>query len=295
MAKRSGRTNRKKTKGGFMYFRLFLCFLIICTAVVLKYTKAPVIENLAETVSSKLKINEAVDAISRVSDIDDGIAAVFKKHDDVEPQQSTEEPVFSEDFYMDEETRELEKEIEEERQKAVEEEKQLSVETLSFQMSAEELSDDTKAEPFRIPPPSYCSYDRPELGFKYKSPLYGIITSKYGYRDHPIIEDASFHTGLDIAAKQGSTVSAFADGTVLEAGKNNTYGNYLLIEHKNGIRSFYGHNFRLSVKKGQRVKLGQKVAEVGSTGMSTGPHLHFEVRNGTTRLDPALYISPETV
>ncbi len=295
MSKRYNRGRRKQKKYNFVYFRLFLCFMIICTAVVLKYTNAPIVTRIAEKVSSELKLDDAVDAISGLKDIDEKITEVFKKSEENTESEDVSEPVFNEDYYIGDKDEALEREIEEERKRAEAEAKKLSVETLSFQMSEEELLDDTRAEPFRIPPPSYCSYEKPELGFKYKAPLFGIITSKYGYRDHPIIEDASFHTGLDIAAKGGTAISAFADGTVIESGKNKTYGNYLLIEHKNGIRSFYGHNSRLSVKKGQKVKIGQKVAEVGSTGMSTGPHLHFEVRKGTVRLDPALYISPETV
>ncbi len=295
MSKCYGRGRKKQKKNKFAYFRLFLCFMIICTAVVLKYTNAPIVTKLAQKVSSELKINDAVEAISGLKDIDEKITEVFQKSEEEPEGEAVSEPVFNEDYYIGDKEEILEREIEEERKRAEAEAKKLSVETLSFHMSEEELLDDTRAEPFRIPPPAYCSYEKAEIDFKYKSPLYGIITSKYGYRDHPIIEDASFHTGLDIAAKSGTAISAFADGTVVESGKNKTYGNYLLIEHKNGIRSFYGHNSRLSVKKGQKVKLGQKVAEVGSTGMSTGPHLHFEVRKGTVRLDPALYIYPETV
>lgn len=165
------------------------------------------------------------------------------------------------------------------------------IEALSFQMTKEELHDDTKAEIFRIPAPSNCSYEKVNISFSYTVPLYGTVTSKFGYRDHPIIEDASFHTGIDIAAKSGTEVKCFADGVVLEAKSNKTYGNYLLIEHSGGIRTFYGHNSKLNVKSGQKVKKGQKIALVGTTGMSTGPHLHFEVRNDKKRLDPTHYIS----
>ena len=97
--------------------------------------------------------------------------------------------------------------------------------------------------------------NKEKIAFKYTTPLRGTITSRYGYRDHPIIEDASFHTGLDIAAKQGTDIVSFAAGKVIEAGKNSTYGNYLLIEHEDGYRSFYGHNSKLLVKKGQKVCL----------------------------------------
>jgi len=293
MSKRVTRYKRKRN--GFMYFRLFVCFGIILSALFLKYSDLPVVDNIQQTINNELKIGEAINTISHLFSSDENTAEVFKEGNTKESKAEMTEDITFEDFYIGTEKNAIEKEVEEARKKTEEEIKRLSVETLSFQMSSEELHDDTKAEIFRIPPPSYCSYEKIDLNFVFRTPLYGVITSKFGYRDHPIIEDASFHTGLDIAAKKGTAIVAFADGKVIDAGKNATYGNYLLIEHKNGIRSFYGHNSKLSVKKGQKVKVGQKVAEVGSTGMSTGPHLHFEVRKDTVRLDPLQFISPETV
>lgn len=174
---------------------------------------------------------------------------------------------------------------------SLEEQEKAEVEALSFQMSDAELADDTKPVPFVIPPPSYCSYNKVNVGFKHVTPVYGIMTSPFGYRDHPVGGNASFHTGMDIAANSGTAVQCFADGTVLEASRNKVYGNYVLVQHENGIRTFYGHNSKLVVKKGQKVKLGQKISEVGTTGLSTGPHLHFEVRNGNIRLNPKFYVS----
>ncbi len=272
--------------------KVFLCFGIVCVAVYFKYSEVPVLDKITQVVNRDLKIDEAIAVIAGEEKNDGEIMEVYEKEENA-PEES--EQVFGDDFYIDGENEEIRKAAEEEKLRKEEEMKKLSIETLSFTMSPEELSDDTKPEPFRIPPPSSCSYEKKRIDFKYEAPLYGVITSRYGYRDHPIIDDSSFHTGIDIAAKKGSTVAAFADGKVLEAGKNNIYGNYILIEHKDGIRSFYGHNSKLTVKKGQSVKIGQKIAEVGSTGMSTGPHLHFEIRNGEIRLDPSLYISPETV
>lgn len=280
--------SRKKKEGSGFGFRLIICIGIVCAAVAIKHINPPFLDKIVETVSRDLKIEEAIEAISQAGSMGNDAIEVFGE----EKEQKT----FDENFYIDKEkTDAFEKELEEAKKKAEQEKKELSVETLSFYMDEEERSDDTKAEVFKIPPPSYCSYDKVDIRFKYKSPLYGVITSRYGYRDHPIINDASFHTGIDIAAKSGSTITSFADGKVIEAGRNSTYGNYLLIEHSDGIRSFYGHNSKLNVKKGQSVKLGQKVAEVGSTGMSTGPHLHFEVRKNNKRLDPSFYISPETL
>lgn len=283
---------KKPAKHFFLIVKVSFCLCIICTAVYFKYSGNTVMDEITQTVNQNMKVDEAIAVISNEEKDDDGTMSVFEKEENSDEES---EPVFEVDFYIDRENEEIKKAAEEEKKRQEEEMKKLSIETLSFSMSPEELFDDTKAEPFRIPPPSSCSYDKKNISFKYRTPLYGVITSLYGYRDHPIIDDSSFHTGIDIAAKKGSSVAAFADGTVIESGKNNIYGNYLLIEHSDGIRSFYGHNSKLSVKKGQKVKLGQKIAEVGSTGMSTGPHLHFEIRNGKIRLDPSLYISPETV
>ena len=281
--------NKKKKEPSGTGLRLIFCVGIVCAAIAIKHMNPPLVGKIVETVSRDFRIEEAIEAISRTGDIGGEVVEVFN-------EESENENAFDESFYIDSAKEDAyKKELEEAKEKAEREEKELSVETLSFYMDAEELSDDTRAEVFKIPPPSYCSYEKENISFKFKSPLYGVITSRYGYRDHPIMNDASFHTGLDIAAKSGSAITSFADGKVIEAGRNSTYGNYLLIEHSGGIRSFYGHNSKLNVKKGQTVKLGQKIAEVGSTGMSTGPHLHFEIRKNNKRLDPSLYISAETV
>ena len=287
------RTQQKKSGHGFVYLRLMICAGIIAAAFILKYTNSPMLDKISRRVNEEMQVSEAVEAVSRAAKLDEGISAVFGTKEKETAQSDT--AVFGNDYYIGEQGKEIEEEIKKELEKNAEEEKRLSAEALSFQMTNEELSDDTKAEVFRIPPPSYCSYEKKTLGFKYATPLRGVITSKFGYRDHPIITDASFHTGLDIAAKKGTAVGAFADGTVVETGRNSTYGNYVRISHAGGFYSFYGHNSKVIVKKGQKVKLGQKVCEVGSTGMSTGPHLHFEIRANNIRLDPALYISPSTI
>ncbi|MBR5542963.1 MAG: M23 family metallopeptidase [Oscillospiraceae bacterium] len=287
-----GQKRQKKKRKGLMFFRLFLCFLIIIGSVVVKHLNEPVVEKLSQALNEEFKVSEAVEAVSGIAKKGNDILEVFKNK---EEDESVSQEVFESDYYLTEDLKELEREIEESRKESELRQKELSVETLSFQMSEEELSDDTKPEIFRIPPPANSTYVKENIGFKYTSPLYGVITSRFGYRDHPIVEDASFHTGLDIAAKKGTAIVAFADGRVVSSGKNSTYGNYLLIEHSSGIKSFYGHNSKLCVREGQKIKLGQKIAEVGSTGMSTGPHLHFEIRKNNIRLDPGLYISPESV
>ncbi|MDR9756945.1 MAG: M23 family metallopeptidase [Thermoanaerobacterales bacterium] len=100
------------------------------------------------------------------------------------------------------------------------------------------------------------------------------------------------HTGIDIGAPHGSPVVSVQDGYVVFRGNMGAYGNVVLIEHGD-CRTFYAHLSRINVKAGEKVRAGQKIGEVGSTGLSTGPHLHFEVRAGQNRteyLDPAKYL-----
>lgn len=112
------------------------------------------------------------------------------------------------------------------------------------------------------------------------------ITSEFGYRTGPITGEAGVHTGLDMAADYGTAIFAAADGEVLDADWDNSYGKYVKILHKNNTVSIYAHCSRLCVDEGENVKQGEKIAEVGSTGASTGNHLHFEVRKDNIRINP---------
>ena len=103
------------------------------------------------------------------------------------------------------------------------------------------------------------------------------ITSKYGYRVHPITGKNKLHRGIDIGAGLGTDVLAAESGTVVTAGWNNSYGYYITINHGGGYVTLYAHNSKLLVSKGQKVKRGEVIAKCGSTGNSTGPHIHFEV------------------
>lgn len=123
------------------------------------------------------------------------------------------------------------------------------------------------------------------------TPVVGHLNSEYGYRDHPINGRYLFHGGVDIGGKKGDPIVAFAAGTVEYIGKNDSYGLYLQIDHGSGVKSFYAHCSKILVSKGQTVALGEKVAEIGSTGESTGPHLHLELKYFKTRLNPAYYVN----
>ncbi len=109
-------------------------------------------------------------------------------------------------------------------------------------------------------------------------PTNGRFSSGFGMRRHPILGYSRMHTGQDIGAKHGTPIVAAAPGKVISASYSRGYGNMVVIDHGGGVSTLYGHCSRLFVKRGENVKQGQKIAAVGSTGLSTGPHLHFEVR-----------------
>ena len=113
-------------------------------------------------------------------------------------------------------------------------------------------------------------------------PVKGIITSRFGLRHDPIDGGMRHHNGVDIAVPTGTKVKAIAAGRVVESAARGGYGNLVSIQHAGGMLSLYGHNAQLEVKVGDQVEAGQTVALSGSTGRSTGPHLHFELwKNGT--------------
>ena len=117
-------------------------------------------------------------------------------------------------------------------------------------------------------------------------PLNGTITSGFAYRVHPITGKYTMHGGVDIAAAAGSEIRAAMDGIVRSAKSDSSSGNYLILDHNESLATMYAHCQELLVEEGQVVEKGQVIALVGSTGMSTGPHLHFEVRLNGIKLNP---------
>ena len=117
-------------------------------------------------------------------------------------------------------------------------------------------------------------------------PVAGYPSGRFGYRIDPFNGKRDFHPGIDISAPRGNKVIAAADGIVTTAGRKFSYGKLVTLEHKFGISTRYGHLDRYSVEKGQKVKRGDIIGYVGSTGRSTGPHLHYEVRLNDRPLNP---------
>jgi len=119
-----------------------------------------------------------------------------------------------------------------------------------------------------------------------------LVTSPYGYRIHPVTGKSRFHAGIDIGAAHGTSILAANDGVVIVAGYNSGgYGNYVVINHGGGYTTLYAHCSSLLVSVGQKVSRGQVIARCGSTGMSTGPHIHFEVQVNGTTTNPMQYFN----
>lgn len=121
-------------------------------------------------------------------------------------------------------------------------------------------------------------------------PVHGWVTSGFGFRTNPFTGLTQMHEGLDIANRIGTPVIAPADGIVSDTGKDSSYGNVIVISHGFGINSRFNHLSKILVRPGQKVKRGDKIAEVGTTGKSTGPHLHYEVRVNGIPVNPVRYI-----
>lgn len=139
--------------------------------------------------------------------------------------------------------------------------------------------------------PENVSMEQAILGFDYCTPVMGTLSSNFGYREHPVEGEERFHYGVDIAADTGTAIGCFADGTVTAVGESSSYGKYLIVAHEGGYATLYAHCSRVVVSSGASVTEGQKIAEVGETGIATGPHLHFELHRESDYLNPIYYVA----
>ena len=148
-----------------------------------------------------------------------------------------------------------------------------------------------KTETSQKPLPQNVSTAEHKLGFAYTVPVDGWISSPFGLREHPVKGEEKFHYGIDIAAPEGTEIVTFADGKVKAVGESTSLGKYIMVSHAEGITTLYAHCSRITAEADQKVSKGEKIAEVGSTGMATGPHLHFAVQEGKQYLDPEKYVA----
>ncbi len=124
-------------------------------------------------------------------------------------------------------------------------------------------------------------------------PLTGRISSEYGYREDPFTGEVRYHKGVDVAVEEGTQVVASAGGTVSASAYDGIGGNFIVIDHGNGTESYYGHLRTRTVAKGDRVERGQGIGLSGSTGKTTGPHLHFQLSYRNRTVDPLVYLELE--
>jgi len=124
----------------------------------------------------------------------------------------------------------------------------------------------------------------------FKAPVGAPVSSGFGTRVHPILGDVRMHTGIDYAAGMAAPIKAAGSGIVVWAGPRGGYGNAVIIDHRNGLATLYAHQSRVNATVGQKVSTGQVIGFVGQSGMATGPHLHFEVRELGTPVDPVGYL-----
>lgn len=139
--------------------------------------------------------------------------------------------------------------------------------------------------------PSDACMEQRVLNISYVTPLKGTLSSPFGYREHPIEGEEKFHYGIDIAAATGTAICSFAAGTVMACGESTSLGKYVIVSHGKGITTLYAHCSKLCASTGTDVKAGQKIAEVGETGLATGPHCHFQLEMNGVYLNPIYYVS----
>ncbi|MCL6472509.1 MAG: peptidoglycan DD-metalloendopeptidase family protein [Firmicutes bacterium] len=183
--------------------------------------------------------------------------------------------------------KELQRQQEIQRQKELERQRQASAVAASVASSPAKA---TTKEAAKSLSPSAGSVSSRQQTARFIYPASGPITSGFGMRFHPVLGYSRMHTGIDIGVPTGTLVHASASGTVIMAGWMGGYGNAVVISHGGGISTLYGHNSALLVSVGQYVSQGQVIARSGSTGLSTGPHLHFEIRLNGTPVDPMKYL-----
>ena len=197
------------------------------------------------------------------------------------------------------EAEELQAELEESKRVADEQKKNIEAKKAEIAKSnretermIDELQADADAMTGTIQSSGSSSSNSTYIGgqLAWPTPSTSYITSKFGYRIHPIYGYRKFHTGIDIGAGSGSRIVAANSGTVILSGWNGGYGKCIVVDHGGGITTLYAHCSSLLVGRGAQVSRGQTIAKVGSTGNSTGPHLHFEVRVNGVYKNPLNYV-----
>ena len=241
-----------------LLLQLIVCMLLFCLVFALKSSNSSLFKELESTFSKRLEESLSIEEAK----------SVFANLTDNTPESTTEG-----DNEVATQTSEAKAEYE------AFEEPSLSAEIIAS--GGKDIKVESEGEI-----PENVSTDDYKLSQKMVLPLKGKTTSEFGTRIHPISKDLRFHAGVDIGADMGENIYAAFDGVVEEAGYDQWNGNFLKISHDNNIMTVYCHCEKLNVKKGQNIRAGEVIATVGSTGSSTGPHLHFELRIDNISYNP---------
>jgi murein DD-endopeptidase MepM/ murein hydrolase activator NlpD len=175
------------------------------------------------------------------------------------------------------------------RQKELERKRRLAVEARKRAAREAARQAAKNKQPVKTLDPEVAVTDTVGTG-RFVSPGGGRTTSRFGYRVHPVYRTRKFHAGVDFGMPMGAAIRAADSGVVLYSGWYGGYGRTVIIDHGNGLTTLYGHTSAAYVSAGESIQRGQRVAAVGSTGLSTGPHLHFEVRVNGTPVNPMNYL-----
>lgn len=267
----------------------FLEILLSCTSFSEMLNKAEYIEQVSAYDRKMLEYYEetksAVEELEKELESQREILAGVK--DDVKKQQDEMQGLIAE---KQSEIEEYEQSIEN-KEEAIKEYEDMIAEQNSIIATLEASVAKAKAERQKMDVSGNSTASSYSGGaFCWPAPSYTRISDEYGWRTHPILGVQQFHNGLDMAAPSGTPILAAADGTVVAATYNASMGNYVMIDHGGGLFTIYMHASALYVSSGQSVSKGEQIAAVGSTGRSTGPHLHFSVRLNGNYVSPWNYL-----
>ena len=250
--------NKKDYLSKTLLFQFLVCLILFGLLFALKSSNSKLFAEIENTFSKKLEDNLSVDEAKTVfSNISEGkMNVTIDNNKETKVEQTESETVF-----------------------VPFEEPSLSAEIIASGGRDIKVSSNDEI-------PENVSVNDYILNQKMVLPLKGKTTSTFGVRTHPISGDLRFHAGIDIAAESGTDIYSAFDGEIIEADYDKWNGNYLKIKHDNDIMTVYCHCKKLNVKKGQKIRAGEVVGTVGSTGSSTGPHLHFELRINNISFNP---------
>ena len=259
--------------------------LLVAVKLLLPERMAQVNQRLADALQKNMDVQSVFSAVGRAfsgqSDLDGAAQEVYRAVFAPETEMAQETAAPAGEIYetaMDA-LRVYHQETEEGEQAGSSVSEQTEVSTLAYvRYSDENLPEDVTME-------------QAILGFDYCTPVSGVISSDFGYREHPVEGEERFHYGVDLAADTGTQIVSFAAGTVSVVGESSSYGRYCIVEHGGGISTLYAHCSRITASSGAAVERGEKIAEVGETGMATGPHLHFEIHKDGEYLNPIYYVA----